>query len=111
VTNGERPRARELMAWKKSECVDCEFSPSCPQKLSNLILCYNEDGLHNCSDPGALIKRTIRFLCRKRKKERRDAHRGFIAKKRERWGFMGRSKEATITCSDMTEYIACQKSA
>lgn len=110
ITEG-RPPARELIAWKKSECVDCEFRSQCPEKLANLVLCYGEDGLQDSISVEALLKRTIRFLCKKQKKDRRDQHRGFIANKRRSWTLFPRKLEAKLICSDPLEYVECQKFA
>ena len=110
MTAEGRPRAGELIAWKMSECIDCEFHNQCPRKLANLVLCFKEDGLQDSVSVEALIKRTIRFLCKKQKKDRKSEHREFIAKRRHSW-WAPKNVEATLVCSDPLEYVECQKSA
>lgn len=102
--------SRELLAWKHSECVDCAYAPSCPQKLGNLRMCFEEDGLNKSSTTEALIKRTIRFICKARKFERKLVHEHNIRKKKDSfWGFGPRPLEAVMCCSDMEEFVECQK--
>lgn len=98
----------ELMVWKDSECEDCEFSLSCPQGYSNIKICFEEDGLSSARTRKALIKRTIRFISRSRKKERRRENKNNI-KNHIHLYKESRIIDAVVNCSDIKEYVACQK--
>lgn len=103
------PESRELLVWKYSECVDCEFASSCPKKVDNLRMCFGEDGLDTNRDVKALIKRTIRFICKARKNIRRHEHQENVRKRGSVW-YGPKPLEAIMSCSDIEEFVACQKS-
>lgn len=102
--------SRELMVWKHSECIDCEFTLTCPKGLDNLKMCFSEDGLNNSRTVDALIKRTIRFVCKERRNERRGVHQENINKRRSLWSIAPKCIDAVMHCSDIEEFVACQKS-
>jgi hypothetical protein len=103
-------RGSELLAWKHSECVGCEFASTCSHKVGNLTICFEEDGMFDSDTTDALLKRTIRFICKARKFERKLVHEGNIIKKKTSLWLVGsKPLEAVMDCSDMKEFVECQK--
>ena len=115
----------QLFDWKESICPDCENRDICPQLMTQVKNCLNEE-LLDVTDPiDELLGTTLRRMCRLERRKRRDMQ----AEQREEkswrtvWGNYRKSsnkstassptypvdKKAVLVCSDLEEYDAWQQ--
>lgn len=104
-------QAREIIAWRYSECPNCEFQGACDKSSANLKLCFEEDLYNQQKDTveGLLIK-SLRFMVSLRRKQRREAQKKQTASKWSRtWKNLTTPKDrkATLYCADLKEYSEC----
>lgn len=104
-------RFKQVISWKYAECPDCEYASVCEQQVANIEKCAEEDMENYADEPiKLLLKRTIRSMCARRRRERRDEQR-----QHRRIGFRIYSGpppeyKAVLYCADQEEFTQCRQS-